>query len=52
MRVFETGSILLHLAREHDAPHALQFDDDDKQSQADMISWIFFQRTSPPHLGL
>ena len=44
VRVFESGSILLHLAEKFDAFHT-------REARAEMLSWLFWQMGSAPYLG-
>ncbi|BGP50558.1 Glutathione S-transferase 2 [Rhodotorula kratochvilovae] len=41
VRVFETGAILLYLARAYDSAYNLHFEEDN--DEAEMWSWVFFQ---------
>ena len=45
VRVFESGSILLHLAEKFDAFLG------PKENRAEMLSWLFWQMGSAPYLG-
>ena len=44
VRVFESGSILLHLAEKFDAFHT-------REARPEMLSWLFWQMGSAPYLG-